>query len=181
MISADDLATLYQTDYARMVDYVNRRISDPHEAEDIVSNAFCHALEHCQDIQHMSGYVYRSLRNGMIDRARKYKGKQIHPLDELTYDYRQDFEPELYTEIELYDIIRHSRLTQLQQQVIAYLLAGYVFLEIAQLMQMSEGGVKALRHRALCKMQQVRHQYAEGHNSHRIPGARRRRKRVRYG
>lgn len=179
-MTPDDISVIYEQYYPRMVNYVFRRTNDYHTSEDITSRAFLYALEHCADIENGKSYIYRSLKNGLIDRARHYNRTQEHPLDVLDYDYRVEFEAELLIENELPDILRMSKLTEPQAKVIYYLLQGYDFGEIAVLMKMTIGSVKALRHRAVNRMRNIRHIFEDGYNSRLIRKGQHRTVRVRY-
>jgi RNA polymerase sigma-70 factor (ECF subfamily) len=89
----EKLAEFFRTENRRLVRYVQRLIDDTAErdGEDIVQDVALNLFNRADisvPIENMSAYIYRSLRNRVVDYLRKRKGPLIS-LDGEVYDQRE--------------------------------------------------------------------------------------------
>lgn len=157
------LSTLYDRYEAKIYSYVYRRTGDQTLAEDLTGQVFLKMLEAIRNRKawhsSFSGWLYRIAHNVVIDhyRQRDYQ-IQVSFDDEPTLPALDDG-PEQATELKL-DIERLraaiARLTDEQAQVISLrFLEGYSINEVAEMMNKTEGSIKALQYRAVANLRQL--------------------------
>lgn len=160
--------------------YVFRRTSDAELAADLCQETFVKALAAMQtgtEVQHVSGWLYRIAHNLVIDHYRKRDKVAMGSLDSMFNrsqtriaaaergsgkvtvelgDYLpdpSDQEAEIVARLDVADAL--PALTDLQRTVIRLReMEGCPYLEIADEMEMTEGAVKALRHRAIVSLRE---------------------------
>jgi len=86
----EKIAEFFRIEQQRLLRYVQRRVDDTAEraGEDIVQEVALNLFNHADisiPIENISAYVYRSLRNRIIDHLRKRKGDLIS-LDSVLFD-----------------------------------------------------------------------------------------------
>lgn len=153
MLAADLFVTFEQS----IQKYIYRRISDPDITKDLTSHTFCKATEAIAAGKgprtSVSGWLYRIAHNAIIDYYRQRDRHRSISFENCFHHPVSDHDPARNVErIELQTKLLRAMhlLTPGQQQVIRMrFLEGYSFAEIAATMEITEGAVKALQHRAL--------------------------------
>ncbi len=143
----------------RVFRYLLARIGDPDLAEEITSQVFLRLIEKIDifriaprdNVAIFSAWLYRLAHNKMVDVLRSRKRTQEAPLEHAMHvsagrllddvEERLDFERVLATLEYLNDQQREVILLRFVEEM--------SIAETAQIMQKSEGAVKALQHRAL--------------------------------
>jgi RNA polymerase sigma-70 factor (ECF subfamily) len=159
----DALAELYDRYELKIYNYIYRRTSDPTLSEDLTAQVFLKMLEaiHNGRAWHssFSGWLYRIAHNLVIDHYRVRDRQKSVSLDETPNMIDPDDNPVEAAEVRLdaeYLQAAIRRLTDDQAQVISLrFLEGYSFGEIADMMDKTEGAVKALQHRAVATLRQI--------------------------
>lgn len=151
---------LYQLYGDRVFRYLVARLSNTDTAEEVTSQVFLRLLEKIglytiapkDNVAIFSAWLYRMAYNKMVDFLRKQKRSTNIELDKLeqfpdttryteSVEFRFDFEL-LLQKLQL--------LNEQQRQVILLrFIEGLNIAETAQVMQKSEGAIKALQHRSL--------------------------------
>jgi RNA polymerase sigma-70 factor (ECF subfamily) len=157
------LSELYDRYEMKIYNYIYRRTSDQALSEDLTAQVFLKMLEalHNERAWHssFSGWLYRIAHNLVIDHYRARDRQKQISLDEAPMMPDPDDGPVRAAEISLdADTVRAAirRLTDEQAQVISLrFLEGYSFGEIAEIMDKTEGAVKALQHRAVATLRQL--------------------------
>lgn len=151
---------LYKLYSDRVFRYLVARLSNADTAEEVTSQVFLRLLEKIglytiapkDNVAIFSAWLYRMAYNKMVDFLRKQKRSTNIELDKLeqfpdtaryteSVEFRFDFEL-LLQKLQL--------LNEQQRQVIMLrFIEGLNIAETAQVMQKSEGAIKALQHRSL--------------------------------
>ena len=148
------IAGFIATEWSRLVGYVRAWISDAadRDAEDVVQDVIEHMFEKADvsdPIADLSAYLYRSLRNRIIDLYRKPK-RETELADEVA-DLRTDFEEALDREEAseaMFEAIED--LPEAQREVlVATELEGRSFKELAEEWNIPIGTLLARKHRAI--------------------------------
>lgn len=171
----DRLYERYHTDISH---FVRSRVTDIHQAEDIVSQVFLQALRGLPSYQSGSfrGWLYRIARNVIVDSYRRRP--LVAPGDAMAGYPTPDSSPVDVVEAceardELQRII--SKLTRSQQAIIQLRIDGYSGQEIADQLGISLSAVKSAQFRAFEKIRTLLtgslHQSIDPHER---PGGRRR-------
>src|ERR1700722_8860556 len=83
-------AELYETNFERVYAFIVRRVQDRHEAEDLTSEVFHHALENLSKFEWrgvpFAVWLYRIASNAMADRWRKVSKMSADPISEDDLD-----------------------------------------------------------------------------------------------
>lgn len=162
-LDEEALGELYDRYEMKIYSYIYRRTSDQTLAEDLTSQVFLKMLEaiHNDKTWHssFSGWLYRIAHNLVIDHYRTRDRQKQISIDDAPIMPDIGISPVRAAEIALDSEYLKSairRLTDEQALVISLrFLEGYSFGEIADMMDKTEGAVKALQHRAVATLRQL--------------------------
>ena len=147
-------AELYENNFERVYAYIARRVRDRHEAEDLTSEVFHHALAGLPRFQWrgvpFAAWLFRIAANAIIDRTKRTAKEREVPLSlDLAAEVRpQEIEDELERRVRLFQLV--ERLPADQRRVIGMRFAQEKSIrEIAAELGRTEGAVKQLQFRAL--------------------------------
>ncbi len=156
------LSELYDRYEAKIYSYIYRRTGEQTLAEDLTAQVFLKMLEAIRNRRawhsSFSGWLYRIAHNLVIDYYRQ-RGHQVQvSLDDAPFLPDADQNPVQATEMKL-DAERLraaiSRLTGEQAEVVSLrFLEGYSINEVAEMMNKTEGSIKALQYRAVATLRQ---------------------------
>lgn len=157
------LSEIYDRYELKIYNYIYRRTSDPGLSEDLTAQVFLKMLEAIQSERawhsSFSGWLYRIAHNLVIDHYRARDRQKQVSIDDVPHMHDAGTPPLRAAEIALEaEALRSAirRLTDEQAQVISLrFLEGYSFAEIAEMMDKTEGAVKALQHRAVATLRQL--------------------------
>jgi RNA polymerase sigma factor (sigma-70 family) len=151
------LAEFLRQEREALVGYVRRRIDDAadHEAEDIVQDVVVHLFDKADPstpIQNLAAYIYRALRNRIVDYFRKRQETLV--LSEAAVDSRQNPATEIERKEMLGDVF--AAIEELSAEEKAVILAtemeGRTFKELAEDWGIPLGTLLARKSRALDKI-----------------------------
>lgn len=95
MTTPDDLAAILVAHHRELLAFVERRVHDRALAEEILQDAFVRGIEKSDEIRDSAlGWMYRMLRNAIIDRARR-AAVQRDRLEALAAELETTTDPEL--------------------------------------------------------------------------------------
>lgn len=159
MLTAD---TLYLDFESKIHGYISRRLDDHESIRDLTAQTFYKATEALSTGKgprvSVSGWLYRIAYNLIIDYYRHRDRCPTSYLDDH-HDLCDGLDPALEVEqIERKAMLQRAMrlLSPGQCRVIQMrYLEGYKFAEIADVMGITEGAVKALQHRALVNLRTV--------------------------
>ena len=154
------LAEIYDLYSGKIYSYIYHRTGDAAVAEDLVGDVFVRMLEALRADRAWStslqGWLYRIAHNLVVDHFRRQSKRDGPELDERWMageDPTTSFEG-LFSSNQLRIAMRF--LTEEQRQVIVFKFAeGLSNVEVAAVMNKTEGAIKALQHRALEAMRRV--------------------------
>lgn len=157
------LSEIYDRYELKIYNYIYRRTSDPGLSEDLTAQVFLKMLEAIQSERawhsSFSGWLYRIAHNLVIDHYRARDRQKQVSIDDVPNMRDTGTTPVRAAEVSLEaEALRSAirRLTDEQAQVISLrFLEGYSFAEIAEMMDKTEGAVKALQHRAVATLRQL--------------------------
>jgi RNA polymerase sigma factor (sigma-70 family) len=148
------IAGFISTEWTRLVGYVRGWIADSadRDAEDVVQDVIENLFEKADmtaPIADLSAYLYRSLRNRVIDLYRRPKRTAAMPeeLSDLRYEASEDFDRETARE-ELFEAIEELPPAQ-REVLVATELEGRSFKELAVEWKTPIGTLLARKHRAV--------------------------------
>jgi RNA polymerase sigma factor (sigma-70 family) len=81
----EEIQNIYQHERGRLLAFINKRVENREDAEDILQDIFCKTIESVsviQSIENVVGWLYTSARNKIIDWYRKKKPYSISFQDE---------------------------------------------------------------------------------------------------
>lgn len=144
----------------RVFRYLLARIGDPDLADDITAQVFLRLIEKIgiyrigprDNVAIFSAWLYRLAHNKMVDVLRSHKRSQEAPLEQAAYVVGDDDPMSAVEEhLDFQQILQTLRVLNDQQREVIVLrfVEELSIAETAQIMQKSEGAVKALQHRAL--------------------------------
>jgi RNA polymerase sigma factor (sigma-70 family) len=151
------LAEFLRQEREALVGFVRRRIDDAadHEAEDIVQDVVVHLFDRADPsipIQNLAAYIYRALRNRIVDYFRRRR--QTFVLAEGSLNSRQDPASEIEQEEMLEDVF--AAMEELSAEEKAVILAtemeGRTFKDLAEEWRIPLGTLLARKSRALDKI-----------------------------
>jgi len=165
-MSRKRIADFFKAEYGRMVGYVRRLIDDVAErdAEDVVQDVILNVFDlvDVEILEDISAYVYRSLRNKVVDLLRKRRGivSLDAPLsDDLSlYDLLSDVRYDASSEVEKGEIRKRifeaiDNLTDEQRAIIIMTeLEGRTFRQISERWGVPLGTLLARKSRAMKKL-----------------------------
>lgn len=179
-----EFADLYRTYSDKIFRYAYRRCSCPDLAADVMQETFAKALTALRAgirVRHTSGWLYRIAHNLVIDyyRARDmckvisledavslvqgrseygdYAGFAVE-IDERLLRDRCDFTDRVSMEMELGAILAQADECMTDKQCAVLQLReldGYTFEEVASVLGVTEGAIKALRSRGIAALQRL--------------------------
>jgi len=143
----------------RVFRYLLARIGDPDLADDITAQVFLRLIEKINiyrigprdNVAIFSAWLYRLAHNKMVDVLRSHKRSQESPLEQAAHiDSGYSMEA-VEDHLDFQQILNTLRILNDQQREVIVLrfVEELSIAETAQVMQKSEGAVKALQHRAL--------------------------------
>lgn len=157
------LGELYDRYEARIYSYIYRRTGNESLAEDLTAQVFLKMLEAIRSDKawhsSFSGWLYRIAHNAVIDYYRQRDRQQQVSLEDTLSTTASDHNPVVMAEASLdADRLRLaiSRLTEEQAEVITLrFLEGYSISEVAEMLDKTEGSIKALQYRAVTTLRQL--------------------------
>jgi RNA polymerase sigma-70 factor (ECF subfamily) len=153
------LTAIYDEYHRPIYRYVYRQVSDVETARDLTSEVFRRLLQALKDSggpdQHLSGWLYRTARNTVVDHYRRQQHRQHLPLFEELVNTDEDPVAMAEQQIKMAQVRAVlQRLTPDQQHVIALrFLEGLSTSQVAELLDKPVSAVKSLQHRALAALQ----------------------------
>jgi len=157
------LGELYDRYEARIYSYIYRRTGNESLAEDLTAQVFLKMLEAIRSDKgwhsSFSGWLYRIAHNAVIDYYRQRDRQQQVSLEDTLTTTASDHNPVIMAEASL-DSQRLrmaiGRLTEEQSEVITLrFLEGYSISEVAEMLDKTEGSIKALQYRAVTTLRQL--------------------------
>jgi RNA polymerase sigma-70 factor (ECF subfamily) len=157
------LGELYDRYEARIYSYIYRRTGNESLAEDLTAQVFLKMLEAIRIDKgwhsSFSGWLYRIAHNAVIDYYRQRDRQQQVSLEDTLTTTASDHNPVVMAEASL-DAHRLrtaiGRLTEEQSEVITLrFLEGYSISEVAEMLDKTEGSIKALQYRAVTTLRQL--------------------------
>lgn len=143
----------------RVFRYLLARIGDPDLAEDITAQVFLRLMEKIgiyrigprDNVAIFSAWLYRLAHNKMVDVLRSHKRSQESPLEHALHVVSEHSMAAVDDHLDFQQILQSLRVLNDQQREVIVLrfVEELSIAETAQIMQKSEGAVKALQHRAL--------------------------------
>lgn len=148
------IASFIATEWARLVGYVRAWIADAadRDAEDVVQDVIERLFERAdvtEPVADLSAYLYRALRNKVIDLYRKPKRSAELPedLSDVRFEASEEMDREEAREV-LFEAI--DELPPAQREVlVATELEGRSFKELAEEWETPIGTLLARKHRAI--------------------------------
>jgi RNA polymerase sigma-70 factor (ECF subfamily) len=154
------LAEIYDRYSGKIYSYVYHRVGDGRVAEDLVGDVFVRMLEAIRSDRAWStslqGWLYRIAHNLIVDQYRRGGNRESVELDETwmaAENASHSFE-NVFASKQLQQGMRV--LTEEQQQVVVLrFVEGLSNAEVAEILDKTEGAIKALQHRALSALRRV--------------------------
>jgi RNA polymerase sigma factor (sigma-70 family) len=151
------LAEFFREERQALVGYVRLRIDDAadHEAEDIVQDVAVHLFDRADPsipIQNLAAYIYRALRNRIVDFYRRKR--ETVALDEAALASGQDPSLEIEKEEILDDVFEAMEGLSVEERavVLATEVEGQTFKDLAEEWGIPIGTLLARKSRALGKI-----------------------------
>ena len=152
------LAELYDRYAGKIYSYVLRRVSGERLAEDITASVFTKMLDAIESSnawnRSFSSWLYRIAHNAVIDYYRRKDKRNTLPLDERLV--ASDENPVAVVEEDItMETVQSAMnyLTEAQRSVIELkFFEGLTNLEVANILDKTEGAIKSLQHRALASL-----------------------------
>jgi RNA polymerase sigma-70 factor, ECF subfamily len=143
----------------RVFRYLLARIGDPDLAEDITAQVFLRLIEKIgiyrigprDNVAIFSAWLYRLAHNKMVDVLRSHKRTQESPLEHAAHVVSGQTMEAVEEHLDFQRVLQSLKVLNDQQREVIVLrfVEELSIAETAQIMQKSEGAVKALQHRAL--------------------------------
>jgi RNA polymerase sigma-70 factor (ECF subfamily) len=155
------LAQVYDDYYDRIYHYVFRFVGQVPAAEDLTANVFLRLLSAVQSgnepRSNLLAWLYRVAHNLVVDSFRRSPAREELELTEWLEGYEPDLTHVVEQKLQLERVRRALLdLTTPQQQVIVLkFLEGLESVEVAAILNKSEGAIDALQHRALLALRQA--------------------------
>ena len=155
---------LYERYFDRIYRYIFIKVGDATEAEDLTEQVFLKMIESIGAFEWQGStfvaWLYRIAHNLIVDRHRRDSRRPHVPLeplgDTLPSEYGDPHHLAERSDLRDHLVESISRLTDLQAQVIALkFVAGLSNLEVASILDRTEGAIKALQHSALHNLQKL--------------------------
>lgn len=159
---AEAFARIYDRFYVPVLAYVLRQVRTKTDAEDIVAEIFLSAWRHMDSFHWEKGlepWLFRIARNSVIDHFRRVgRSRETELHEEITKrPSGQTVEDEVESKWRLRELLAAiDRLSEEQRQVVLLrLVANLSSRQIGEVLEKSEGAVKALQHRALSNLRDI--------------------------
>lgn len=143
----------------RVYRYLLARVGEPDLAEDVAAQVFLRLIEKIDiyrigprdNVAIFSAWLYRLAHNKMVDVLRSHKRAQESPLEHAEHVAEAPILEAIEAQLDFERILATLQfLNEQQREVIVLRFVEELSIsETAELMQKSEGAVKALQHRAL--------------------------------
>lgn len=154
------LGEIYDRYESRIFSYIFRRTGETELAEDLTAQVFIKMLQAIRDRKawhsSFSGWLYRIAHNLVIDFYRQRDRQPNVGLDETAEIVAEHDNPVATVEQQITaERVRAAlrRLTEEQAEVLSLrFLEGYSIIEVALMMNKTEGAIKALQYRAVATM-----------------------------
>ena len=157
----DALAEVYDTLAPAIYRYAYRRVGHQDTAQEIVSETFHRflvALKHGSGpTTHLSAWLYRVAHNLIVDFYRRLPALDPESIDDVVIAEADQSEQHLERRMQASQArAALQQLTPLQQQVIVLRFFEELSIEeVGQVIDRTEGAVKALQHRALGSLRRI--------------------------
>ena len=152
------LSAIFETYYLPLYRYIYQHLRHRATAEDLAAEVFSRMLEQLAagrgPEQHLRAWLYRVAHNLVVDHTRRQVHRDHDPLDGALVSTGQDVGMEVHDAIQRERAaVALQRLTTAQRAVIILkYVEGYTNAEVASMLDLSVGAVKALQHRGLASM-----------------------------
>ena len=155
------LAEIYDQYNQPIYRHIYRQVGDMEIASDLTADVFHRLLQFVNrkndPIEHISGWLYRTAHNLVIDHYRRQQHRQHLELDEeiaVSSSNPAEAAERLISAVRVRNAL--TLLTQDQRQVIILkFLDGRSNNEVAEILDKPVGAVKSLQHRALIALQKI--------------------------
>ena len=157
------IASLYDLYAPKIFSYIYHRLSDPNVAEDLTAQVFLRMIEAIETEKgwrtSFSGWIYRIAHNLVVDHYRKRSRAEFSNIDDTPNIPARRGDPYQTTAalLDSDELIRAiNLLTEEQAQVISLrFLESLTITEVAEIMDKSEGSIKALQYRAVASLRRI--------------------------
>ena len=154
------LSELYEYYFPKIYRYVNARLANSEDAEDVTTEIFLRLIDNVGSFQFrglpFGAWVFRIARNEVVSFVRRQKVRGVsQELHESIPDGGPDLTLEIETQLTI-AVVREAteRLPEAQRQVITLRFgAGLSVAETAEALKKTENNVKVLQHKAIAKLQ----------------------------
>jgi RNA polymerase sigma-70 factor (ECF subfamily) len=158
---ADPLEEMYQTYKKPIYNYLYYLCHDPHHAEELTHDTFIKAFKSISGFRGESTiktWLYQIARNTYLNKAKKLSSRLEHSglLDEHLQGASVDLDKKLNIEQVF------QRMTKTESNLILLREHGFSYLEIAEILGLTEGKVKVGIHRAKKKFKELYFEESEG-------------------
>jgi len=139
---------LYERNFERVYAFIARRVADRHEAEDVTSEVFHHALANLSRFEWrgvpFAVWLFRIAANSIADRWKKHSREAGSASDDLD----QSHWPDIERHVILFRLVDDLPADQ-RSVILKRFVEEKSIREIAEELQRSEGAIKQLQFRAL--------------------------------
>ncbi len=154
------LSELYEYYFPKIYRYVNARLANSEDAEDVTTEIFLRMIDNVGSFQFrglpFGAWVFRIARNEVVSFVRRQKVRGVsQELHESIPDGGPDLTLAIETQLTI-AVVREAteRLPEAQRQVITLRFgAGLSVAETAEALKKTENNVKVLQHKAIAKLQ----------------------------
>jgi RNA polymerase sigma-70 factor (ECF subfamily) len=152
------LNEIFETYYPLLYRYIYQHVRHRTTAEDLAAEVFSRMLAQLArgrgPKRHLQAWLYRVAHNLVVDHTRRQVHRDHAPLDEGLVSTEHNVEMEVHGSILRQQAAAALQtLTPMQRAVIILkYLEGYTNAEVAPMLELSVGAVKALQHRGLASM-----------------------------
>ncbi len=157
------LGLIYDRYSPDIYSYIYHRVASPNAAEDLTSQTFMRMLEAVRKGNpwrtSFTGWLFRIAHNIVIDYYRRHDKQQYVNIEAMPYLASQQDTPDQIVHKRLHNqdlLAAINKLTEEQAQVVTLrFLEGYSIAEVAQIMDKTEGAIKALQYRAVRSLNRI--------------------------
>ncbi|HAF61519.1 MAG TPA: RNA polymerase subunit sigma-24 [Anaerolineaceae bacterium] len=156
----DAFSVLYKENVQRIYNYVYYRTGNKHDAEDLTARVFQRALNNIHRYEDkgvpFSAWLYRIAHNLVANWHRDRSRKKEISIDEATIEFQGFNLPEssMIKDQEINHLMENIRTLPADRQLLLVLkfVDNLTNVEIAAIMDKSEGAIKSLYHRTLLQL-----------------------------